>query len=60
MNLKQGEFDERLSSQVLNELLAESNDAIITVDDVGKIRYASPGISLLLGYDVQVVVGLPS
>ena len=42
---------------LLDALLANSSTAIVTIDDVGTIRYFSAGASLLLGCDAESTVG---
>lgn len=45
------------TAALVDALLANSSEAIITVDDAGTILFASVGASQLLGYDPESTVG---
>lgn len=48
---------ESCTVDLLDALLANSAEAIVTVDEAGEICYVSPGASLLMGYDSRCIVG---
>ena len=41
----------------LDALFANSNEAVVVVDEAGLIRYVTPGVVLLTGYDAESAVG---
>jgi len=54
---KAGETPACRPTAVLHALLANSTDAIVTVDSEGRIRFTSLGASHLLGYDNAATIG---
>ena len=51
------EADEAQAVALLNAVLANSDDALVIVDDQGVLRYVSVGAQHLLDYDAEATVG---
>ena len=56
---KRGEFARRLSDERYRVLVETANDAILSIDETGAIRFANPATTRIFGYDSIELIGKP-